>query len=542
MIADALSRRYTMLSQLDCHIFGLQTIKGQYALDADFKDVLLHCKEGQAWNKFVINDGFLFRANRLCIPVGSVRLLLLQEAHGGGLMGHFGAKKTEDVLATHFFWPKMRRDVERFVARCTTCQKAKSRLNPHGLYMPLPVPSIPWADISMDFVLGLPRTKRGRDSIFVVVDRFSKMAHFIPCHKTDDAIHIADLFFKEIVRLHGMPSTIVSDRDAKFLSHFWRTLWNKLGTKLLFSTTCHPQTDGQTEVVNRTLSTMLRAVLTNNLKLWEECLPHVEFAYNRAEHSTTKVSPFQVVYGFNPRAPLDILPLPTSERVHNDAKERADFIVKMHETTKANIEKMNEKYRITGSKGRKEVKLEPGDFVWLHLRKDRFPELRKSKLMPRAAGPFKIVEKINDNAYKLELPSEFGVSPTFNISDLQPYLGEEDEAELRTTPLQEGEDDEDITSSDTHNNPPLDIQGPITRARARQLNLQVSSFLSTSFCSFENRLLPNDLIMIRNHGEDLEVLGEGLRGAQVQQGRSNHVGGPTQADFESISESRTRPH
>ena len=237
VIADALSRRYVLLSQLDCRIFGLESIKEQYALDPEFKDALLNCREGRSWNKFVLNDGFLFRANRLCIPVGSVRLLLLQEAHGGGLMGHFGAKKTEDVLAMHFFWPKMRRDVERFVARCTTCQKAKSRLNPHGLYMPLPVPSIPWADISMDFVLGLPRTKRGRDSVFVVVDRFSKMAHFIPCHKSDDAVHIADLFFKEIVRLHGMPSTIVSDRDAKFLSHFWRTLWNKLGTKLLFSTT-----------------------------------------------------------------------------------------------------------------------------------------------------------------------------------------------------------------------------------------------------------------------------------------------------------------
>ena len=174
---------------------------------------------------------------------------------------------------------------------------------------------------------------------------------------------------------------------------------------------------------------MLRAILKRNLKMWEECLPHVEFAYNRAEHSTTKVSPFQVVYGFNPHAPIDLLPLPTTERTHSNARECADFIRKLHETTKANIERMNEKYRI----GRTEIKLEPGHLVWLHLRKDRFPELRKSKLMPRAAGPYKIIEKINDNAYKLELPPEFGVSPTFNITDLKPYLGQEDELESRMT-------------------------------------------------------------------------------------------------------------
>ncbi|WVZ83846.1 hypothetical protein U9M48_030943 [Paspalum notatum var. saurae] len=472
VIADALSRRYAMLSQLDCRIFGLESIKEQYANGDDFKDVILHCRQGRTWDKYVINEGFVFRANRLCIPVGSVRLLLMQEAHGRGLMGHFGVKKTQDVLSTHFFWPKMRRDVERFVARCTTCQKAKSRLNPHGLYMPLPVPSTPWEDISMDFVLGLPRTKRGRDSIFVVVDRFSKMAHFISCHKSDDAVNIANLFFQEIVRLHGMISTIVSDRDAKFLSHFWRTLWNKLGTKLLFSTTCHPQTDGQTEVVNRTLSTMLRAVLKTNLKMWEECLPHIEFTYNRAVHSTTKVNPFQVVYGFNPRAPIDLLPLPTGKRVHRDAKERAEFILKLHATTKETIEKMTEKYRDAGSKGRKELKLKAGDLVWLHLRKDRFPDLRKSKLMPRADGPFKIIEKINDNTYKLELPPEFGVSPTFNIADLTPYLGEEDELESRTTPLQEGENDEDISPMHTTESPLSVLQGPLTRARARQLNQQ----------------------------------------------------------------------
>ncbi|WVZ97349.1 hypothetical protein U9M48_042896, partial [Paspalum notatum var. saurae] len=199
------------------------------------------------------------------------------EVHGGGLMGHFGLKKTTEVLTAHFFWPKLKRDVERYVARCTTCNNAKSRLNPHGLYLPLPVASVPWADISIDFVLGLPRTKRGRDSIFVVVDRFSKMAHFITCHKTDDASHI------------------------------------------------------------------------------------------------------------------------------------------------------------------------------LHLRKERFPDLRKSKLMPRAAGPFKVLEKINDNAYKFELPADFGVSPTFNIADLKPYLGEEDELASRTTSFQEGEDDEDRRwSGDQH--------------------------------------------------------------------------------------------
>jgi hypothetical protein len=236
-------------------------------------------------------------------------------------MGHFGVKKTKDVLTAHFFWPKMRRDVERYVSRCTTCNKAKSRLNPHGLYIPLPVPSVPWKDISMDFILGLPRTKRGRNSIFVVVDRFSKMAHFIPCHKSDNVSHVVDLFFTEIIRLYGVPTTIVSDKDAKFLSYFWRTLWLNLGTKLLFSTICHPQTDGQTEVVNHTLSTMLQTILKSNLKLWEECLLHIEFAYNRSVHYTTKLSPFQVVYDFNARALIDLLSLPPSETTCFDAAQ-----------------------------------------------------------------------------------------------------------------------------------------------------------------------------------------------------------------------------
>ena len=169
------------------------------------------------------------------------------------------------------------------------------------------------------------------------------MAHFIPCHKSDDASHIASLFFREIVRLHGMTRTIVSDRDTKFLSYFWKTLWAKLGARLLFSTTCHPQTDGQTEVVNRTLSMLLRTMIKKNMKEWEDCLPHVEFAYNRAVHSTTHMCPFEVVYGFKLLAPIDLLSLPLQKRCNMEASKRAAYVKEIHKKTKEAIEK-NTKY------------------------------------------------------------------------------------------------------------------------------------------------------------------------------------------------------
>ena len=251
----------------------------------------------------------MLKVDKVCIPRCSLRLLLVEESHKGGLMGHFGRDKTYHTLHTHFYWPHMLKDVDHFVKRCLECLRAKSRLKPHGLYTPLPIPSGPWEDISMDFIVGLPRTRKGRDSIFVVVDRFSKMAHFIACHKTDDATNVAELFLREVVRLHGVPRTIVSDRDVKFLSYFWKTLWGKLGTRLLFSTSSHPQTDGQTEVTNRTLATILRAIIKKNLKALEDVLHHVEFAYNRTLHSSISMTPFECVYGLNPLTPFYLIPL-----------------------------------------------------------------------------------------------------------------------------------------------------------------------------------------------------------------------------------------
>jgi hypothetical protein len=248
-----------------------------------------------------------------------------------------------------------------------------------------------------------------------------------------------------------------------------------LGTKLLFSTTCHPQTDGQTEVVNRTLSSLLRAIIKKNLKTWEDCLPHVEFAYNRSIHSATKFSPFEIVYGFNPLSPLDLTSLPVSERVNLDGKKKAEFVKMIHEKARLNIERRTKQYVHQANKGRKKVVFEPGDWVWLHLRKDRFPEKRRSKLLPRGDGPFQVVERINDNAYKLDLPGEYGVSASFNVADLSPFDVGDD---LRANPSQEGENDASQGAghaNHTHGNgaefgqDPLSLpSGPITRLRAKR--------------------------------------------------------------------------
>ncbi|GAB2282065.1 hypothetical protein Dimus_039513 [Dionaea muscipula] len=156
-------------------------------------------------------------------------------------------------------------DVHTIVNRCLVCQVNKGSKKKAGLYTPLPIPHLPWRNISIDFVLELPRTLRHNDSILVVVDRFSKMAHFLPCQKTFDAAKVATLFLQVVVRLLGVPATIVSDRDVKFMSYFWKTLWEKLGTKLLFSSAFHPQTDGQTEVTNRSLGNLLHCLVADHM-------------------------------------------------------------------------------------------------------------------------------------------------------------------------------------------------------------------------------------------------------------------------------------
>ena len=160
-------------------------------------------------------------------------------------------------------------------------------------------------------------------------------------------------------------------------------------------------------------------------KCWEQCLPDVEFAYNRHVHSATKFSPFEIVYGFKPLTPMDLTPLPLGEHLNLDGKKKAEYVKQIHEKAKSNIEERTKKYEQQANKGKRKVTFEPGDWVWLHLRKERFPTRRKSKLMQRGDGPFQVLQKINDNAYKLDLPVEYNVHDVFNVSDLSPFNARE---------------------------------------------------------------------------------------------------------------------
>ncbi|PKI44058.1 hypothetical protein CRG98_035545 [Punica granatum] len=192
--------------------------------------------------------------------------VVVQALHG---KGHVGRDRTLQLVQSSYFWPSIRKKVEKYVHRCKVCQVSKGTTTNAGLYMPLPIPLQPWVDITMDFVLGLPRTQRGNDSIYVIVNKFSKMAHFIPCKKSTDAVRVAQLYFREVYLLHGLPISIVFDRDTRFLSHFWRSLWKMVNTELNFSTSYHPQTDGQTEVVNRSLGNLLRGLVGEHVKSWD---------------------------------------------------------------------------------------------------------------------------------------------------------------------------------------------------------------------------------------------------------------------------------
>jgi hypothetical protein len=277
----------------------------------------------------------------------------------------------------------------------------------------------------MDFVLGLSRTQRGCNSIFVVVDRFSKMAHFIPCQKTSDATHIANLFFKEVVRIHGLPKSIVSDQDTKFVGHFWRTLWKNLGTNLSFSSTYHPQKDGQTEVVNRSLGDLLRSLVAEHHIKWDQILPQAKFSYNNSPNRKTRQIPFQIIYGMQPRGVSELRVLEQNEFRSAGAEDFAAEMQELHSKIKERLQISNQEYKHREDQHKRKLQFEVADLVLAHLRKEIFPRGTYNKLKMKKIGPCKIIRKFEANDYEIELLDDVGISPIFNVVDLYPYRAHE---------------------------------------------------------------------------------------------------------------------
>ncbi|GJS46289.1 putative nucleotidyltransferase, ribonuclease H [Tanacetum coccineum] len=274
--------------------------------DGELWAIVQNVEDGKHTEFSVDDDGVVWFEDRLCVPNDqALREKVMTEAHSSPFTIHPGSTKMYRDLKQYFWWNGMKQDVATFVSKCMTCQQVKiEHQRASGLLQPLEIPMWKWDEISMDFVTGLPTTQKRHDAIWVVVDRLTKSAHFLPIRKNYGISKLAEIFRQEIVRLHGTPTSIVSDRDPKFTSHFWKGLQKAWGTRLKFSTAFHPQTDGQSERTIQTLEDMLRACALEWTGSWDEYLCLVEFAYNNSWHASIKAAPFELLYGRKCRAPI----------------------------------------------------------------------------------------------------------------------------------------------------------------------------------------------------------------------------------------------
>lgn len=379
--------------------------------------VALDIKQRVNDDKFKVEEGLLYFEERLYIPGGPTRLRVLQARHDFPAAGHFGFNKTLELISRDFWWPKMWKDVKEFVLSCDICSRSKNpRHRPYGLLQPLPIPCRPWSSVSMDFITDLPPSN-SFDSIFVVVDRLTKMAHFIPCKKTSSSEDTARLFLDNVYRYHGLPDDIVSDRGTQFVSKFWRSLFEALKVDIKLSSAFHPQTDGQTERVNQVLEQYLRCSVNYQQDDWTAYLSLAEFAYNNSVHASTQQTPFFANYGYHPK--LDLL----NPSIDNNpaAEELVKHLSELQTLLKEQLQTAQESYKTSADKFRSQAPtFKVGDKVWL-LRRNIKTKRPCDKLDYRRLGPYVIQKQINPVAYRLELPASMKVHPVFHVSLLEIY-------------------------------------------------------------------------------------------------------------------------
>ncbi|GJY88493.1 retrotransposon protein, putative, ty3-gypsy subclass [Tanacetum coccineum] len=372
-------------------------------------------------------DRTLCLNNQSWIPCfGDLRALIMHESHKSKYSIHPGSDKMYQDLKKLYWWPNMKAEIATYVSKCLTCAKVKIEYQkPSGLLVQPEIPQWKWENITMDFVTKLPKTAAGQDTIWVIVDRLTKSAHFLPMREDDTLEKLTRQYLKEVVSRHGVPVSIISDRDGRFTSHFWKSLNKALGTRLDMSTAYHPETDGQSERTIQTLEDMLRACVLDFGKGWDKHLPLVEFSYNNSYHTSIKAAPFEALYGRKCRSPICWAEVGDSQLTGPEI---------IHETTekivqiKSRIQAARDRQKSYADVRRKPLEFQVGDKVMLKVSpwKGVIRFGKRGKLNPRYIGPFKIIAKVGTVAYRLELPEKLSrVHSTFHVSNLKKCLADE---------------------------------------------------------------------------------------------------------------------
>jgi hypothetical protein len=368
-------------------------------------------------NGFFIENGLLYYKDRLYVPK-SQRLLVYVATHDSPLAGHFGQTKTKEVVKRDYWWPKWSHDVEEYVKSCDICQRTKvPRHGYAGLLNPLPVASKRWSSVTMDFITELPECE-GHTSIMVVVDRFTKMAHFIPCTAPVTSERTARLYIDRVARLHGVPDNIITDRGVQFDSQFWNTFCRDLKIDHRMSTAYHPESDGQTERTNQVLNQYLRIYCSYLQDNWVALLGPAEYAYNNTRHSATGVSPFfantgqHPSNGFTPSSSITDDP----NKLAFEMSEISEFLIQNLAFARAQMKRFADRHRTQAPK------YEPGDMVMLST-KNISTSRPKAKWSDKFMGPYKVIREVHpgSGAYLLDLPPQIKIHPVFHTSLLNSY-------------------------------------------------------------------------------------------------------------------------
>jgi transposase InsO family protein len=397
----------------------------------------------------VVEDGLLVVAGRVLVPQQeAIRNQLLETFHDCPSGGHWGRDKTLELIQRHFTWNGIADDVRAYVATCPVCQgKAIHRHRPYGQLEPLPIPidtwNSPFKEISLDWITGLPPSfKNGQEynSILTIVCRVTKYALFIPTRDDTTAADFAELFFEHVECRFGSPRSIVTDRDSRITSDFWREVCEIKIIKRRLSTAYHPQTDGQSEALNRIIEDYLRAYTSEDQTIWAKLLPLAQFAYNNSRNHTTRMSPNRLLHGFDCEIRVDVADN-VSERRIPAAKDRIEKLHQLRQELRLRLVEAQERMASYYNARHVPKQFKTGDLVKLST---KYLKLKHPKLSPRWVGPFRVLERIGSQAYRLALPNKYArLHPVFSVQMLEDYRRRDDDAELTTMPMPDLEDPQD---------------------------------------------------------------------------------------------------